>query len=172
MAQSNTGSQTKTSKKVEPLLDLKFLSHGTVETGDLAKARRFYEEVLGLEIVQTSSVSLQLRLNSDTTVVCVETNKPVQAGMFSHIGFDVETQAEVDHAYEVVCKHKDAYGIQRVTKPVDQHGTYAFYIKDFDGNYWEILTNPPGGYSHLFERDERDDSWRERRLKDGTTISQ
>lgn len=163
--------QAQTTKKTEPLLDLKFLSHGTVETGDLNRARRFYEEVLGLDIVQTSQVSLQLRLNSDTTVVCVETNKPVQAGMFSHIGFDVETQEAVDHAYEVVCKHKDTYGIQRITKPSDQHGTYAFYIKDADGNYWEILENPPGGYSYLFEKDEREDSWRDRRLKEGTTIS-
>lgn len=160
---------TETEKRVEPLLKLNFLSHGTVECNDMARARRFYEEVLGLEVVQTSQRSLQLRLNSETTVVCVETKKPVQAGMFSHIGFDVETKEEVDEAYQLVCKHKDAYGIQKVTKPVDQHGTYAFYIKDVDGNYWEVLTNPPGGYSYLFDKGETDVSWRQRRKETGST---
>ena len=160
---------TETDKRVEPLLKLNFLSHGTVECNDMARARRFYEEVLGLEVVQTSARSLQLRLNSETTVVCVETKKPVQAGMFSHIGFDVETKEEVDEAYELVCKHKETYGIQKVTKPVDQHGTYAFYIKDVDGNYWEVLTNPPGGYSYLFDKGETDVSWRQRRKETGST---
>lgn len=152
-----------TLQKVEPLLKLNFLSHGTVEVNDLERARRFYEEVLGLEIVQTSSRSLQLRLNSKTTVVAVETKKPVQAGLFSHIGFDVETKEDVNRAHALVTKVRKAYGIKKITRPVDQHGTYAFYIQDVDGNYWEILTNPPGGYSYLFDRDETDVSWRDRR---------
>ena len=149
---------------VEPLLKLNFLSHGTVEVDDLDRARRFYEEVLGVEVVQTSKVSLQMRLNSKTTVVAVETNKPIQAGMFSHIGFDVETKEEVDHAYELVKKVKGTYGIQKLTRPVDQHGSYSFYIQDMDGNFWEVLANPPGGYSYLFDEAETDVSWRDRRL--------
>ena len=44
--------------KKEPLFDLNFLSHGTIECGDLEKSRRFYEEVLGMEVVQISKVSL------------------------------------------------------------------------------------------------------------------
>jgi catechol-2,3-dioxygenase len=44
--------------KLAPALKLNFLSHGTLETRDLAFSRRFYEEVLGLEVVQTSPISL------------------------------------------------------------------------------------------------------------------
>ena len=80
--------------KKEPLLKLNFLSHGTVECADLTESRRFYEEVLGLEVVQTSKVSFQMRLNSSTTIVCVQTNGDVSAGIFSHFGFDLETEEE------------------------------------------------------------------------------
>jgi len=55
----------------EPLLELDFLSHGTVLMDDLDIARRFYEEFLGLEVVKTSQISLAIRLNSDTSVACV-----------------------------------------------------------------------------------------------------
>jgi len=42
--------------------------------------------------------------------------------------------------------------IEQVIKPVLQHGTYSFYFWDADDNAWEILTNPRGGYSWLFEK--------------------
>ncbi len=40
------------------------------------------------------------------------------------------------------------------------HGTYSFYIIDFDGNWWEILTNPDGGYSYVFDLEDESRSWR------------
>ena len=55
-------------KRAESHLKPRFLSHGTVECHDLEAARRFYSEFLGLEVRQTSSRSLMLRLNSVTTI--------------------------------------------------------------------------------------------------------
>ena len=43
-------------EKPTPALKLNFLSHGTLESRDLAFSRRFYEEFLGLEVVQTSPI--------------------------------------------------------------------------------------------------------------------
>ena len=37
-------------------------------------------------------------------------------------------------------------------RPGVQHGTYSFFFYDADDNAWEILANPPGGYSWMFER--------------------
>ena len=48
-----------TQEKPRPALKLQFLSHGTLESRDLAFSRRFYKEFLGLEIVQTSPISLR-----------------------------------------------------------------------------------------------------------------
>jgi len=155
MGESETGTAR------APLLRPKLLSHGTVECRNLAAARRFYTEVLGMEVVQTSAISLMLRLNSTTTIACVQTRGPNTAGLFSHFGLDMDTREEVDRAYDIVKAHQDEYGIQKVTRPVDQHGTYAFYMHDVDGNVWEILTNPPGGYSYVFEMSEEARDWRE-----------
>ena len=139
----------------------RLLSHGTVECHDLKAARRFYTELLGMEVVQTSAISLMLRLNSTTTIACVETTGETSAGQYSHFGLDFETREEVDAAHEIVLAQKDNYGVRKVTRPVAQHGTYAFYLVDADGNWWEFLTNPEGGYSYVFEMGDNDKNWRD-----------
>ena len=122
----------------------RLLSHGTVECHDLAAARRFYSELLGMEVVQTSKISLMLRLNSTTTIACVETKGETSAGHYSHFGFDFKTREEVDAAHETVLAQQDKYGVRKVTRPVAQHGTYAFFLIDADGNWWESVS-----YTHL-----------------------
>lgn len=143
------------------VLTPRLLSHGTVETHDLAAAGRFYAEFLGMEVFQTSSRSLMMRLNSTTTIACVETKGETAAGIYSHFGLDFGTRDEVDAAHEAAAAAKDDWGIRKITRPVDQHGTYSFYVIDFDGNWWEILTNPVDGYSYVFETEESDQKWRD-----------
>ena len=145
----------------ESHLKPKLLSHGTVECHDIDEARRFYEEFLGLEVTRTSAVSLMLRLNSTTTIACVQTKGETAAGIFSHFGLDMESEAEVDEAYLIAVGQQENYGIKKITKPVHQHGTYAMYIIDRDDNWWEILTNPEGGYSYVFDLEETDSKWRD-----------
>ena len=144
-----------------PHIRPRFLSHGTVECHDIDVAKRFYTEFLGLEVRQTSSRSLMLRLNSTTTIACVETRGETSAGIYSHFGLDFDGRDDVDAAYRIACAEKEAYGIRKITRPVEQHGTYSFYVIDADGNWWEILTNPPGGYSYVFELNESDAGWRD-----------
>src|SRR6266571_4055291 len=57
--------------KPQPALKLQFLSHGTLESRDLAFSRRFYEEFLGLQVVQTSPISLLIRLGGPNTIAVV-----------------------------------------------------------------------------------------------------
>ncbi|MEK9679357.1 MAG: VOC family protein [Rhodospirillaceae bacterium] len=151
----------KSDVRKKPLLDLDFLSHGTVECYDLDATRRFYEEVLGMEVVQTSARSIMIRLNSTTTIAAVASKGGTSAGLYNHFGFDVETKEQVDEAYQKVMKVKDEYGIKKITKPVGQHGTYSFYIVDLDENWWEILENPKGGYTYVFDVDENAVAWRD-----------
>ncbi len=159
-----TQTETETPPKTETIQAVKprLLSYGTVECHDLARARRFYTEILGMEVVQTSNISLMMRLNSTTTIACVETKGETSASHYSHFGLDFETTDEVDEAHRVVLAEKDNYGVKKVTKPVHQHGTYAFYLVDADDNWWEFLTNPEGGYGYVFEMGDNDEGWRER----------
>lgn len=154
---ADVATEARTTSHLKPTL----LSHGTVECHDIDEARRFYEEFLGLEVTRTSARSLMLRLNSTTTIACVQTKGETAAGIFSHFGLDMATEAEVDAAYETAVAQQENYGIKKITRPVHQHGTYAMYIIDRDDNWWEILTNPEGGYSYVFDLEESDSKWRD-----------
>ena len=133
-------------------LKLKFLSHGTLESRDLEASRRFYTEFLGLDVVRTSPISLLIRLGGDFTIAVVQAKQKREMPLLNHNGIDVETQGEVDEAHRVVEAEAATWGLHKITKPILQHGTYSFYFWDADDNCWEILSNPRGGYSWLFER--------------------
>jgi len=114
----------------DPALKLNFLSHGTLESKNLEKARDFYTEFLGLEVVRTSPISLLLRLGGANTIAVVEQKNRDEERMplLNHNGLDVETQEEVDTAYETVIEQKDEWGLHKITKPILQHGTYSFFF--------------------------------------------
>jgi catechol 2,3-dioxygenase-like lactoylglutathione lyase family enzyme len=126
--------------KRSPALRLKFLSHGTLESRDLAFSRKFYEEFLGLEVVQTSPISLLIRLGGPNTIAVVYSKQANEMTLLNHNGLDVGTKEEVDEAHRIVCAEADAWKLKKITKPHLQHGTYSFFFWDADGNCWEILT--------------------------------
>ena len=135
-----------------PILDLKYLSHGTLESLDLERSRRFYEDFLGLDVVRTSPRSLMIRLGGTNTIAVVYNPNKKAMPMLNHNGLDVATRAEVDEAHRLILAHKDEWALKKVTRPSDQHGSYAFYFTDVDENWWEILANPDGGYSWMFAK--------------------
>jgi catechol 2,3-dioxygenase-like lactoylglutathione lyase family enzyme len=135
-----------------PALKLNFLSHGTLESRDLTFSRRFYEEFLGLEVVQTSPISLLVRLGGPNTIAVVYSKQPHEMSLLNHNGLDVRTQDDVDEAHRTVCAQAETWQLKKISKPHLQHGTYSFFFWDADDNCWEILTNPEGGYSWLFEQ--------------------
>lgn len=148
--------------KPEPHLKLNLLSHGTMECSDLDKSRRLFEEVFGFEVVRTSKIAMQFRLNSTTTVVCVKLkDTPNPGGLGAHFGMDVGSVEEVNAAHKKVLEIKDQYDIQKVTRPGWIHGVYSFYLVDHDGRFWEILMNPPDGYDHVFRKGDDARSWAE-----------
>ena len=131
-------------------LKLKFLSHGTLESRELEKTRQFYEECLGLQTIRTSPRSLMIRLGGENTIAVVENPRKGAMGLLNHNGLDVATREEVDDCHRILDEGKERWGLKKITKPADQHGTYSFYFSDLDDNWWEILANPQGGYSWMF----------------------
>jgi catechol 2,3-dioxygenase-like lactoylglutathione lyase family enzyme len=138
--------------RTTPRLKLNFLSHGTLESKDLEASRKFYQDFLGLEVVRTSPISLLIRLGGTNTIAVVQSANKKPMTMLNHNGLDVETQEEVDAAHRVVEAERETWGLHKISRPILQHGTYSFYFWDADDNCWEILTNPAGGYSWLFEQ--------------------
>lgn len=142
----------------KPLLQLGILSHGTLHCLDVVKTRRFYEEVLGLEVIQTSPLSLLVRKGTNHTYAVVEQPAGSHPPMdfFNHNGFEVRTREEVEHARTMIMQIKDEWGLKKVLPVTHMHGDSSFYFMDFDGNWWEIHQTREGGYAIDF--DEKD-SW-------------
>lgn len=140
-------------RKPKSALDLKFISHGTLESKDLAKSRRFYEEFMGFDVVQASERAIWIRLGGNHVYVVIRATPATTAMPFAnHNGIDVHSDAEVDRAHEIVQRDAEQWGLTKISNPRVQHGTYSFYFWDADENAWEILSNPPGGYGWMFER--------------------
>lgn len=146
------------SDKREPILDLQFISHGTLECADVDLTRKFYEEFFGFECVKTSKISIWCRLHGGPHIyVAVQVPNHNSVMPFTnHNGLDVRTDEEVDKAHETVEAEAEKWGLHKITKPLVQHGSYSFYFYDRDENCWEILSNPVGGYSWMFERGDQE----------------
>lgn len=139
-----------TAQSGRPILDLKFLSHGTLEVRDIEKSADFYQRFLGLEFVRTSPISGMVRLGGSHTYVVVQGPKGRDMPFTNHNGIDVATHEDVDRVHALCLEHKAEFGLKNITEPAFQHDVYAFYFRDLDSNWWEILANPPGGYSDRF----------------------
>jgi catechol-2,3-dioxygenase len=144
--------------KVEPTLKLKFLSHGTLESRDLNFTRKFYEEFLGLEVVRSSNISIWCRLGGQHIYVVVQVPEGKKGPMtfLNHNGIDVATESDVDEAHKLCVRDAEKWQLKKISKPMVQHGTYCFYFWDADDNSWEILCNPPGGYTWMFDRGDQE----------------
>jgi catechol 2,3-dioxygenase-like lactoylglutathione lyase family enzyme len=146
-----------TKPKPTPALKLKFLSHGTLITKSIDKARVFYEEFFGFECVRPSTISLWIRLGGSHIYVVVENKEDrPQMDFLNHNGIDVLTDAEVDDNHKICVEQAEKWNLHKISKPRIQHGTYSFYFWDADDNCWEILSNPGGGYTWMFDRGDQE----------------
>lgn len=137
----------------DPVIKPAILSRGTLLTNDIDRARQFYEEFLGLEVADhgegrilardTDPVALRQRKGNAYWVMDVtKADETVSTNLFKHWGIEVGTQAEVDRVQAYAEEHKDRLGLRTVRSPRIQHGTYSFYLEDFDGNWWEVEARP------------------------------
>jgi catechol 2,3-dioxygenase-like lactoylglutathione lyase family enzyme len=137
----------------EPLIKAIRIGHGTLEVDDLQKSRKFYEEVLGLEVHQVSMMSMVARGGGQVYAVVASGNKNRQEmSIFNHNGIDVGSREEVDRIHALLTEKQEELGIRKIRPISSMHGDYSFYFSDLDGNWWEILVPTiPGGYAAGFD---------------------
>ena len=136
-----------------PLLTIGILNHGTLHVRDIAKSRRFFEEVLGIECIQTSPVSLMIRKGTAHVDAVVEQPAGLHPPMtmINHNGFEVATVAELEEANKLLHQIKDEYEIKKILPFSKLHGDTSFYFQDQDDNWWEIVAARDGGYVASFD---------------------
>jgi len=87
--------------KKKSTLDLKFLSHGTLESKDLDFTRKFYEEFMGFEVIRPAKISLWIRLGGNNIYAVVQAleGRKTEMNFLNHNGVDVETEDDVDDSW-------------------------------------------------------------------------
>ncbi|HXQ52687.1 MAG TPA: VOC family protein [Stellaceae bacterium] len=150
--------------RVAPLNQARILSHGTITCRDIAQSRRFYEEFLGLDCVKIQKRALMLRKGGYCAIICLEVGdhvKPVDRQ--HHWGIDLDSTAAVDRALALAHELQEKYRISQISRIATHHGTYSFYFRDLDGNYWEFQyagegqMSGGGMYDQQFARGDFDD---------------
>lgn len=145
--------------RVAPLNKPVMLSHGTITCKNLEESRRFYEEFLGLDVVQHTERGVLLRKGGYCVIVCLEVGEHVKpVDRQHHWGIDLASREEVDRALKLAHDLKDEYGVHQISRITDHHGGYSFYFRDRDDNYWEFQyvgggqTSGDGRYDQFFAR--------------------
>jgi catechol 2,3-dioxygenase-like lactoylglutathione lyase family enzyme len=133
-------------------INSRFISHGTLGSKDLDASRKFYEEFLGLEVIRTSKNSLMVRLGGHHVYAVVYSARKERMPRIYHNGVDVPTNEDVDRAWKLCTEQAEQWGLTEIQKPSVRHGTYSFLFWDRDENAWEIMSNPKGGYTWIFEQ--------------------
>ncbi len=138
-----------------PHVKTQSIACGTLVTTDIRRARRMYEEAMGMECVEPQKGLMFVRESGHKPggakhgqpYWALEVREVESIGvsqeMLNHWGFEAPSQAAVDEAYEKLSANKAEYGIARVQKPFFRNGSYAIYFVDRDSNWWELEYRTP-----------------------------
>lgn len=123
------------------------LTHGTLQCDDLKQTRRFYEEALGLEVVQLWPTSIYVKHRSSPWYIVNLESKPESRKYLSpaqRFTLNVESPLAVIQAYEWLKEHKDEYGLAEVAAVQEHAGVTSFLLADLNRNWWEIASPRQG----------------------------
>jgi catechol 2,3-dioxygenase-like lactoylglutathione lyase family enzyme len=116
------------------------ISYVTLECRDLQESLRFYRDFLGVDVEQPGERYFFTRGNGGVRAIVVERgdallDQPVQ----NHHGITLHAErAKIDELRAAALASQVEFGIRKVHRAVDQHGSYSFYMQDRDTNWWEI----------------------------------
>src|SRR6266545_8198478 len=122
------------------------LRHLALKVTDLARSRKFYEELFGMKVVwEPDPENVYLSSGPDNLAlhqipaVDVARYRPAEDQLLDHLGFIMDSTASVDR----LLKQAERFGAT-IVKPAKQHrdGSYSFYMADPDGNVVQVLYEP------------------------------
>jgi catechol 2,3-dioxygenase-like lactoylglutathione lyase family enzyme len=121
-------------------------THGTLQCDDVERSRRFYVEVLGLEIAAGFNTAQYIKHPSTPWYVVVLQRSPRHyLAPVNRFTLAMGSVAEVEQAHHEFAMNKQAIGI---TELGDIHGTNGkvnFIFSDLDKNWWELTAESTQG---------------------------
>jgi catechol-2,3-dioxygenase len=119
------------------------ISYVTLEAYDIYATAVFYGEVLDLPVERVAgAIHSRARAGGVNLVTVPVEGELLPQPVLNHHGITLPENAaeQVAMIHETLTARGDRYGIRKVQRITDQHGSYQFYFQDRDTNWWEIET--------------------------------
>ena len=122
-------------------------THTTLECVDVAESMRFYREVMGLATVRRLKMAAVFRATNGLIAASVQVPRPAPQPLLNFYARPVRDRVQVGAAHAAITEAASRFGIQQITGPAEEDparfgvGTYGFYVKDRDGNWWRVEEN-------------------------------
>lgn len=130
-----------------PVIESARITHTTLESAAIASSVRFYREVMGLRVIQHLPKACLILATNGHYAAAVELPKRAPQTPLNYYARPVADAAAVDAVYARIAAVRDAYGLLELTAPAREDparfgvGTYGFYLRDQDGNWWRVEEN-------------------------------
>jgi catechol 2,3-dioxygenase-like lactoylglutathione lyase family enzyme len=119
------------------------LTHGTLTVSDSDVSRRFYSEVLSLDVYNAYGEGRVMYVKHPNTkhfIVCARRPGPLNPPTFRYT-LTLDPASDLAAAHRWVTEHQQEYAISEVHEIQDNGYGSSFLIRDPDQNWWEIATS-------------------------------
>ncbi len=122
------------------------MTHGTIGCINLEASRRFYREVLGLEVVAPyhSNNKPHYIKHPSTPWYIVSLEVPEESrtllGRFQRFTIAVESASAVEEAHRWLKQSVNQLGVTELEDISEDSGTVSFLLSDPDHNWWEVTS--------------------------------
>ncbi|HEX7229674.1 MAG TPA: VOC family protein [Candidatus Binatia bacterium] len=117
-------------------------THGTLQCDNTEKSRRFYVEVLGLEIAAGFNMAQYIKHPSSPWYIVVLQRSPRQyLRPVNRFTLQLESQAAVEQAHHEFAAQGESIGITELGALETDNDKAHFIFSDLDKNWWELTTN-------------------------------
>lgn len=115
------------------------LSHGTLESIDLKRARPLYEKVFGLRVVRHSKIGQLIGGRSEFVAVSIAAGSTFAAQTSENRWLVLLAEGDDLEARYALAKEALSESLLKELRPItESRGAQSFTAQDLDGNWWEI----------------------------------
>ncbi len=116
-------------------------THGTLQCDDVERSRRFYVDVLGLEIAAGFSAAQYIKHPSTPWYIVVLQRSPRQyLAPANRFTLQMASAAAVEQAHGEFEMKQNEFGITELGKLESYNGKANFIFSDLDKNWWELTS--------------------------------
>jgi catechol 2,3-dioxygenase-like lactoylglutathione lyase family enzyme len=116
-------------------------THGTLQCDNVERSRRFYVEVLGLEIAAGFNTAQYIKHPSSPWYIVVLQRTPRQyLAPVNRFTLLLGSATEVEQAHREFAEKGDSLGISELRELENTNGTANFIFSDLDKNWWELTS--------------------------------